>query len=304
MSLRDRIHALQAELGIVPKRSLGQNFLISDGVVENILAATFCFSPTDLVEIGPGLGSLTHGILERLSLQKSAGPAVGCSAAQCSFQVIELDSVFANYWRSQNLRVIEEDALHVDWTKLFSGEPSDKGNEPHTASVSSSGSRVLVSNLPYQISSRLVIERCLDEKPFTGMVLMFQKEVAQRIQARLEHGSYGFLSVMAQTFWDVKTVCEVGPRDFEPPPNVASRVLSFRSKASSAVGRPEHYLKFIKACFVQPRKIMMTNLGSLGDFKREAALSWLKAHGFMEKVRAEELKVQDFLSLAGHLGYL
>ena len=97
---------------------------------------------------------------------------------------MELDRVFSKYWKDQGLQLIEGDALQLDWSSFF-----------HQARP-----LVLVSNLPYQISSSLVIDRCLDADPFDFMVLMFQKEVAQRLRARTGDELYGMLSVVAQSF--------------------------------------------------------------------------------------------------------
>lgn len=273
MSLRDRILKAQQELGIQPKKSLGQNFLIADHVVEKITKAVEDFSPKSVIEVGPGLGSLTHSLTESDKL-KSA-----------KFELIELDSVFAEYWRKRGFQLQEADALNIDWTALV-----NRLDKPC----------VFVSNLPYQISSRIVVDRSM-EPGLAGMVLMFQKEVAQRMQAKCGDELYGFLSVVVQSFWSTRTVSEAGPRDFDPPPKVASRVLEFRPRENSI--RRERYLTFLKAAFRQPRKLMASNLSSLADLKRDQIELVLKNRGLSEKSRAEELKVEDFLSIAHDLGY-
>ncbi len=271
LTLRERIKRTQDELGVVAKKSLGQNFLVADHVVEKITAAVRAFGPRALVEVGPGLGSLTESI----------------AALGTELRLIELDAAFAELWRGKGFALIEKDALAVDWEREFAGLPRPL---------------VFVSNLPYQISSRIVIERSLDARAVDGMVLMFQKEVAQRMAAKPGDELYGFLSVVVQTFWTTKIVTEAGPRDFEPPPRVASRVLAFAPKAVSL--NRARYFSFLKACFLHPRKLLVSNLASLGDVRKERVTELLEARGFHAKIRAEELKTEDFLSLAGELGYV
>lgn len=261
MTALERLNQRQKELNIVAKKSLGQNFLVSDAVIEKILKATTELNPSEVIEIGPGCGALTDLLIPKYS----------------SFQVIELDRFLAEYWRQQGLTVTEADALQMDWSG-FAG-------------------KVLVSNLPYQISSSLVIERSLDQIPLKGMVLMFQKEVAQRIRALPQTENYGMLSVMSQEFWSIETVCDAGPRDFRPPPKVASRVLKFIPKGSLVTNR-KLYLYFLKTCFQQRRRILKTNLEALSSrFSKELFSEWLLSYKKSDKVRAEELSPSEFFNL-------
>ena len=264
MSTWDRLQKTMQELGIEPKKSLGQNFLISDSVIQRIVKATEDSKPEFLLEIGPGLGALTF-FLKDLKAEK---------------KLIELDRVFAEHWRQQNFTVIEADALQIDWQQ-FSQMP-----RPWT----------LTSNLPYQISSSLVIDRSLDKEPFDCLILMFQKEVAQRIRARQQDELYGMLSVVSQSFWNIEMLLEAGPRDFLPPPKVASRVLVFKRKASPVNDRRK-YLKFVKACFLHPRKFLISNLEEGLSLKKEMTAEILKKMGLSEKSRAGELTLDKFLEL-------
>lgn len=276
MSRRERILARLKEMGAEgPKRSLGQNFLISDHVIEKIVAAARSEEFTDLVEVGPGLGALTEDLLQ----------------LGHPLTLIELDRVFAESWRKRaaersDLRVIEADALQIDWRELGLREGS-----------------LLVSNLPYQISSSLVIERCLEPAGLKRMVLMFQKEVAQRINARSGTKEYGLLTVMAQAFWETATVCDAGPRDFYPAPNVASRVLHFRRRRTEWVERGEGtatgLLNFVKAAFSHRRKILLRNLQSEyfgGSAEVAPKIEKILADaGFDATVRAEALDPSAFV---------
>jgi 16S rRNA (adenine1518-N6/adenine1519-N6)-dimethyltransferase len=197
--------------------------------------------------------------------------------------LIELDNKFSEYWKNQGLTVLNQDALQMDWQQLIHKQPST----------------ALVSNLPYQISSSIVIDRSVDQHQLSGMVLMFQKEVAQRIRALPRTENYGMLSVIAQTFWNVSTVTEAGPRDFSPPPRVASRVLQFLPKACPIEDRIA-FLKIIKACFAQRRKLMKSNLSSmLNQYHRQESqlVAWLEQRGHPATARAEELSITNFIDL-------
>lgn len=272
MSARERLHKVLAETGHVAKRSLGQNFLVSDLVIDRILESAARHRPQRLIEIGPGPGALTEGLM------KLGVPLT----------LIELDRGMATYWRDRGLNVIEEDALRLNWEPLLT--------EPDT---------VLISNLPYQISSSIVIDRSLDDRGVTGMTLMFQKEVAQRIRARSSNEDYGLLSVIAQNFWDVETVVDAGPRDFDPPPRVASRVLSFRRKEIGPFARAK-FLTFVKTAFAQRRKLLKSNLAGWMGTRRvppEKLLAKLAAFGLKETARAEELSPASFKDLYEHLDH-
>jgi 16S rRNA (adenine1518-N6/adenine1519-N6)-dimethyltransferase len=267
MNRRERILARLEEVGSSgPKRSLGQNFLVSDQVIERILFAVRSEPFTDLIEVGPGLGALTEDLLAPEILRDGR-----------RFVAIELDREFAGYWRGRGIEVIEADALKQDWREIGLREGS-----------------LFVSNLPYQISSSLVIERSLEPAGITRMILMFQKEVAQRLRASHATKEYGLLTVIAQTFWEITTVCEAGPRDFFPPPNVASRVLGFRRIKRAEVDKPEAFLAFVKAAFSHRRKLLIKNLGVYGvDIVADA----LAAKGLKSTARAEELDPETFVRL-------
>ncbi len=262
MTAYSRLEKRQSELQIDAKKSLGQNFLISDSVIEKIITAALETKIDQILEIGPGCGALTDLLIQHYKKLK----------------LIELDRNLFAYWKQQGCDIINADALQIDWT-------------PYT-------NYLLVSNLPYQISSSLVIDRSLDVSLLKGMILMFQKEVAQRIRATHQTEHYGMLSIIAQEFWTIKTVCDAGPRDFKPAPKVASRVLSFVPKTSNVKDSKE-YLKFVKMAFQQRRRILKTNLQALDHkfFDGLRLSDWLKQNSKTEKVRAEELSVIEINSL-------
>lgn len=251
-----------SDIGIEPKRSLGQNFLINQHVIERIIQCALELKQSQLIEIGPGPGSLTD------HLKKVHDP----------FKLIELDSKIAEYWRNQGLEVLEQDALKADWSQL-----------------TEAGKTLLVSNLPYQISSSLVVELSSCDNNVKAMVLMFQKEVAERLVSAPSQKSYGLLSVVAQTAWEIQRVVDAGPGSFSPPPKVASRVLSFQKK--SVVSK--YFLSFLKSCFQQRRKQVIKTLIRLktDEVSEQTIFDWLEQKGYAKTLRAENISVIDYLEL-------
>ena len=238
-----------------PKKSLGQNFLINQHVVDAIVKKAKNISSESYVEIGPGLGALTE------QLKNFDEPLL----------LLEMDSKFAQFWNEQGLKVTEGDALQFDWESL------------------KDDSICLVSNLPYQISARIVIELSYRSPNIKNMVLMFQKEVAQRVTAEPRTKDYGFLSVVAQAAWETQKVVDVSPQDFYPPPKVMSRVLAFSRAAEVSPG----FVQFVKRAFENRRKFMLKNFPE----KKDLLICELEQLGFNDKVRAEQLKVTDFQAL-------
>ncbi|CAN5545843.1 16S rRNA (adenine(1518)-N(6)/adenine(1519)-N(6))-dimethyltransferaseRsmA [soil metagenome] len=288
MTRRERLLEKIRETGQDPKRSLGQNFLISDNVIDRILSFATGEKPSAMVEIGPGLGALTEGLVEYTKANK------------IPFEVIELDRAFAENWRASGLKVTEHDALQIDWLGL--GLPA--------------GSR-LVSNLPYQISSSLVVDRSIEPAGLTSMVLMFQKEVARRIAARPGSEDYGLLTVIAQNGWTIDTVCDASGQDFFPPPRVTSRVLRFRRRPDApAPDEFKDFLKFAKQAYAHRRKLMASNLSGLNWSKPKAASEGkqgnaplerarleaeIEGMGFTKTARAEEFTAEQLLELSRRL---
>jgi 16S rRNA (adenine1518-N6/adenine1519-N6)-dimethyltransferase len=267
MTALERLKKRMEELNHSANKALGQNFLVSDHVIGKIVEATRValskLEKKSLIEIGPGLGAITD-LLTKLD---------------CQYQAIELDYSLFAYWQNAGLKVNHGDALQLDW----SGFDSD----------------ILVSNLPYQISSSIVIEKSLEPFGLKYMILMFQKEVAQRIRALPQTEHYGMLSIIAQEFWTMETVCDAGPRDFSPPPKIASRVLQFVRKESDIVDRKK-YLNFVKQCFHQRRRILRSNLPSKYS---EAVTQWLIDNKLSEKARAEELSPPQLKKLYFSLNF-
>ncbi len=301
-TLREKINSRIEELSVTAKKSLGQNFLVDQTIVDNIVGFVKHNSTLKWIEIGPGLGSLTDELKDELKL------------------VIELDSYFAKYWQDQGLNVIEVDALKYDWSQIsenvtnssstIQSEQAESNRPAEHFQGNEEDKFGLVSNLPYQISSRIVIETSINSK-FEKMVLMFQKEVADRILSQKSDSNYGFLSVVAQNFWDIKKLVFVSPNCFNPKPKVDSQVLTFSRKHSDITNR-DGFVQFVKNCFLERRKKISNKakkLGLLQEFKDFFESKSLNVDPDMSAgkksknkslnldMRAEELSPNDFKEL-------
>lgn len=242
-------------LSLEPKFSLGQNFLISSTVVDLIVLNTKkLLNKNSLLELGPGLGALSDHFL-----------------SYKDYQVIEVDKDLAKYWKSQSINTTNLDALKLNWNNL-----------------NLSKNAVLVSNLPYQIASRLFIDRSLGPLNIKYMLLMFQKEVALRITAQTKTKAYGILSVIGQLVWDINKICDASPKDFYPAPKVAGRVLCFSRKDLTI---DKSFFLFVKQAFSQRRKFLVKNLSSF--LSEDKIVSIVDS----KKKRAEEVSPKEFYSL-------
>jgi 16S rRNA (adenine1518-N6/adenine1519-N6)-dimethyltransferase len=263
MSATFDLKAKLTEMGLAPKKAFGQNFLVSEHVIRKIIDCVYSYKFDDLLEVGPGLGALTDPLLKLGHRPR----------------LIELDRELVEHWRTRGMDVTDADAIKLNWNDLHLKAPA-----------------LLVSNLPYQISTHLVIDRCFGPQEIKYMVLMFQKEVAQRLTAEPRTKDYGLLSVMAQLHFRMRKVTDASPGDFFPPPKIASRVLGFERIDGVVLG--ERFLGFIKAAFAFRRKFLLKNIKGVVDKSKHAQLpSMLKEMGLSEKARAEELTPAQFVEL-------
>jgi 16S rRNA (adenine1518-N6/adenine1519-N6)-dimethyltransferase len=223
------------ELKAKPLKSLGQNFLIDENIINKILEFPKTNYGLKLYEIGPGLGSLTKALYNKEGLMPV---------------LIELDRSFANYWIDEGYEVYNHDALKFDWQDIK--EPS-----------------VLISNLPYQISSRLLLGLFISNPPIEQMVLMFQKEVGQRLRASLSDKKiYGLVSIIAQLNWEMEVITDVSSSAFFPRPEIESQVLFF-SKKQEVMDERKAFVAHLKRLFNSRRKKIKSTLKTEASIDEE-----------------------------------
>lgn len=252
-----------------PNKRFGQNFLRDPQIVARILAAA-ALTPADRVlEIGPGLGALTDRLLPVCR----------------QVVVMELDHPLVERWRARtepNLQVCAGDAVRLDWPALLP-EPPYK----------------LVANLPYNISSQIVFKLLDHRALFSGAVLMFQKEVADRLCAAPGGKDYGILSVLCQLYFDLQRVVVVPPGAFTPPPKVYSAVLALTPLAQPRVAVQDAALlrRVVKGAFGQRRKTLRNALTGAGFDDAAVALA-LQGAQLDGQRRGETLTLGEFARLS------
>jgi 16S rRNA (adenine1518-N6/adenine1519-N6)-dimethyltransferase len=249
-------------------RKYGQHFLISQKVIEGIVAAVPA-SAKSVVEIGPGKGALTEHLI-----QKNGS----------NFTAVEIDPEMQNYLQEHfpalQGRVILQNFLKFD-LNLLPQEPT-----------------FFVSNLPY-IDAADILDKVLNWPLFDGAVFMFQKEQAQRILAKVGAEGYGPLSLLSQVRSEVKQYLKVGKACFNPPPKVESMVLTFQKK-QWPLKRGAEYARFarlVKAAFLHRRKTLFNSL-SLCGYEKDKVEKALHALDLKPTVRAEEVSLEQFLQLS------
>jgi len=253
-------------------KKMGQNFLIDRNIRDKILQAAEVAEGDLVVEIGPGLGALTEGILEKgarvWAVEKDRG----------------LYRVLRQRLSSPDLELICEDALKVDWEKFL---PGDQGDYK------------LVANLPYNITTPLLFFLLDYSHLFSHMVIMVQKEVGERFCAKPESKQYGSLTLKLEYHAEVETLFTVASGSFFPRPDVSSLVLRLipRSSPPVAVKNEKLLFQIINLGFGQRRKTMANNL-KRGGWTPDHIQAAFDFCGLEDRVRAEELDLLKFSCLA------
>ena len=284
--------------GLATKYRLGQNFLVQDHVIEKIVQLAEV-QPTDVVvEVGPGLGTLTVALLDR-------------ARAVCSLEAdSELEQVLAVTCKEphpDSFALVMGDALAITPQKLadaYSALPA----VAHDAATSAPMSTKFVSNLPYQVAATLILKFFQELPSLERAVVMVQAEVADRIAAKPSTKAYGAYTAKLSLFAQVTGRFEVGPGNFMPPPRVNSAVVRLdrtqaRNPVTSKLLSEEellHTMSVIDAAFAQRRKTIRNSMSASGFDKDKLDQAFL-ATGIAPTARAEVLTSQDFICLAAAL---
>lgn len=260
------------------KKSLGQNFLVDDFVIEEI-AASAAQEPSDTVlEIGPGRGALTAALAERCA----------------SLTAVELDADLIPALRTQfilhpNVSIVEGDILKTDINALLAGAPA---------------ARSIVGNLPYYITMPVLMKFIEEDVKADRITVMVQKEVAEKISAAPGDAAYGVLAVILQHFFSIEPVAEAPADCFRPRPKVDSAVIRLVSRPERSADSPEakdSYCSLVKAAFNQRRK---TLANSLSGFRGKGKEDWLRIIEDLDlpsDIRPERLSPLDFAKLEEYI---
>lgn len=278
----DRLSSHKATKEVVQKhnfkfsKSLGQNFLIDTNVIDRILEGARVQEGDYVIEVGPGIGTLTK------EMGRTAQKVVAIEIDKTLIPILE--ETLSDF---PNIEVINQDILKVNVQELV----KEKLN---------GGPVKLIANLPYYITTPIVMKFLEEDIPVTDIVVMVQKEVADRMNAQPNSKDYGALSVAVQYYCDTEIVAKAPRHMFMPQPNVDSTVIGLhvREEKKYNVDNEDIFFKTVKASFGQRRKTLLNSLGGLGFLSKDQIKIALQEANIDEKRRGETLSIEEFASLS------
>lgn len=269
------IKEISRRFGFAFKKGLGQNFLISGDVIENIAESA---AGGGILEIGPGFGVLTH------ELSRVADKVVSLEIDERLIDVLAFTLSDCN-----NVKIINADVLKIDLRKLIADEFSGRIN--------------VAANLPYYITTP-IITRLLEERlPIDNIIVMVQKEVAKRMKAEPSSKDYGAVTLLCRYYAEPEIIDIVPAQMFVPPPKVDSAVLRLRMLEKPRVGVIDEKVFFstVRAAFSQRRKTLLNCISSYFSVPKGIASEWLTKSGIDPLRRGETLSIEEFAMLADNI---
>lgn len=278
-----RTQEILKKYGFSFKKSLGQNFLIDPNILRNIVSHANLTETSGAIEVGPGIGALTE------HLARSAKKVVSFEIDQRLLPVLE--DTLSPY---PNVEIIHGDILEADVEKVITA---------HLADVEDI---MVVANLPYYVTTPILMKLLHDRLPIRGFVVMMQKEVADRITAKPGTKAYGSLSIAIQYYVEAEVAMIVPKTVFMPQPNVDSAVIRLIKRDTPPVNvRDEDFLfEVARMCFAQRRKTILNNLQNglpNGKSKKDGILNALDNANIDPKRRGETLSIEEFGALSNAL---
>ena len=276
-----RTQAIVNRYFVKAKKNLGQNFLVDQTAILGIVEAAGIKKDDQVIEIGPGIGSLTEQLL-------LAGAKVFAYEVDDSLPTIlqnELPKKIDDQPLASRFKILLKDVLKAN----FKEDIGDFFDFTKPIKV--------VGNLPYYITTRIIFALAESDLHFTSLTLMMQKEVAERLEAQPGSKDYGPLTISVQTEMKVKLALQVGRNSFMPRPKVDSSVVVLTPlKEKPAIEDRKHFIWVVKMCFSQRRKTLNNNLKSLlpDKTKRDELITEL---GVEPRIRPEDLTIEQFIKI-------
>lgn len=275
MNLRDETIAILNKYGLRANKKLGQNFLINEEIITNIVEKAEITKEDVVIEIGPGLGSLTKELLE--NAKKVIAIELDCNM---------IDILKSRFGIFDNFEVIYADVLKVDLQELIKDYDSVK----------------VVANLPYYITTPIIMKLLEDKLKIKSITVMVQKEVGERICSSYEDKEYGAITVSVQYYSEPQIIIDVPKDNFIPAPEVDSCVikLDMLNEPRVKVNDEKLFFRTVKGAFSQRRKTINNSLTCTGKSKEEikSILDKLKID---EKLRAENLSIEQYADIVNLL---
>lgn len=282
---RTRTRAIMGKYGIRTKKSFGQNFLTDLNVLKNIVEAADITANDNVIEIGPGIGALTE------QLAQAAGEVLALEIDQDLIPVLK--EVLSPY---DNVKVINQDVLQANLPELIKKEFKDPSRPIK-----------VVANLPYYITSPILMNLLASPVEWATICVMMQKEVAQRLTAKPGTKQYGALTLAIEYQMQAKIAFDVSRKVFVPAPNVDSAIVVLTPRTNPLPVQPfdkQKLFGFIRGCFAHRRKSLWNNLQSVigkDPVVKEKMTAVLTQLDISPQIRPEKLTLEQFIELANAL---
>lgn len=276
-----RTRAILEKYGFTFKKSLGQNFLIDTNILKRIVDASEITDHSGVIEIGPGIGALTE------QLAKRAKKVVAFEIDQRLLPILR--DTLSPY---PHVQIIHSDVLKADVTEVVNRE------------FAGIDDIAVVANLPYYVTTPILMKLLEEKLPVRSIVVMIQKEVAERIAGGPNSKEYGSLSIAAQYYAETETVFTVPKTVFVPQPNVDSAILRLKIREEPPVKVKDEtfFFEVVRASFTQRRKTILNNLTHhFKDMEKSEVESLLLDSGIDPKRRGESLSMEEFAELSNFM---
>ena len=281
MNLYKETKDILKKYNIVANKKLGQNFLVDNDVIDNIITAADVNTNDLIIEIGPGLGTLTKSLLEK------AGKVICVELDKKMIKI--LNDRFKFY---DNFELINEDILKVDLSKLIK---ENKNNKLKTVKI--------VANLPYYITTPIIMKLLENKLDIKSITVMVQKEVAERLVDKPGGKNSGAITYGVNYYTIPEKVIDVPNSSFIPAPEVTSSVIKLNvlKEPSVKVENEDLLFKLIRVAFMQKRKTLLNALTNGNIATKETIEEMIKNLGFDLKIRGEKLSLEDFARITEYI---
>ena len=279
-NLEEETRMIMKMFNITANKSLGQNFLINEQVIQKIIQASEITKEDVIIEIGPGLGTLTSRLLEK---------AKRVIAIELDERMVKI--LKKRFLTFSNFELLSEDILKVNLKELIRLQKQD--NEVKNVKI--------VANLPYYITTPIIMKLLEEKLDINSITVMVQKEVAQRLTAIPSSKLSGAITYTVNYYAKAQEIFEVPKESFIPEPDVMSEVikLELRKEPVVIIKDEEIFFKIIKQAFMQRRKTLVNALSNCELFKeKEQILKILNALNINDKIRGEALTIEQFAQIA------
>ena len=271
---KEQVKKILEQNDIIVKKQYGQNLLLDDNILKNIVKSAELKKDTNVIEIGPGLGFLTNYLQQ----------------ATTNVLCYEIDEQMVEHLNelNYNISIINDDFLKRNLNKDFKNIFDNSNNI------------TLVANLPYYITTPILLKVLEETTRIDKMIVMMQTEVAKRLCGKPSTKDYNALSVLIQYFTNPRIIFNVSPKSFFPEPNVESSVVMIEKKEEPLleVENLDFFLKFNRNIFAQRRKTLYNNIQKAYNYDKGLIKKIIKENNLDESVRSEELDVSQIVKLA------